>query len=96
MKLCLPIAMCGPFCSLLPTKMIAVPLPAAIASRTSGQVRSSIQTERVCAPAGTVTAGGTTTAALSLASLTTVPSVGVGPPRVTVPIAVRRPGAGRR
>src|SRR5712692_839955 len=66
MKLCLPIAICGPFCSLLPTKMIAVPLPAAIASRTSGQVRSSIQTERVCALAGAVT-----TAANSAASIAT-------------------------
>src|SRR5215468_7106898 len=52
MKLCLPIAMCGPFCSLEPTKMIAVVSPAAMASRTSVQVRSSIQTERCCALAG--------------------------------------------
>src|SRR5262245_43102809 len=45
--------MCGPFCSLEPTKMIAVVLPAAMASRTSVQVRSSIHTERDCALAGT-------------------------------------------
>src|SRR5436190_23659528 len=52
MKLCLPLAICGPFCSLLPTKTIAVDLPAAMASRTSGQVRSSTKTERACALAG--------------------------------------------
>src|SRR5262245_42931287 len=51
-KLCLPITICGPFCSLLPTLMIAVRLPPAMASRTSGQVRSSMKTEGTWAYAG--------------------------------------------
>src|SRR5262245_12123561 len=64
MKLCLPIAICGPFCSLEPTKMIAVVLPAAMASRTSGQVRLSIHTERCCALTGTAPTVANVTAAI--------------------------------
>ena len=46
--LCLPSAMCGPFCSVPPIGTRIVVLPARIASRSSGEVRSSRQT-RGCA-----------------------------------------------
>src|SRR6187455_317019 len=42
--LCLPSTMCGPFCSVPPVGIIAVVLPALMASRTSTHVRFSRKT----------------------------------------------------
>src|SRR6185437_3194267 len=52
-KLCLPIAMLGPFCSVPPDGRITVVLPAAMASRISNEVIRSIRTlPAPCAKAG--------------------------------------------
>ena len=43
--LCLPSAMCGPFCSVPPMGMMMMVFPALVASRTSVQVSSSRKTD---------------------------------------------------